>query len=215
MAQKQNKIDQRFGTNKYTEAESDRFVEEILALPGADTFGTKREIRILQTILLPGERVNAVTSGLMDGRTWLLASTDKRIILMDKNLGIGFKQMEIPLNMINAISYQVGALLSSITIHHGSSLMKINNVMRGSEKYFVDATNQAMREYTAGMYGNPQTTQMPQGVGAKAPEPTAPQTQPQADSFSVADEIRKLKELLDCGALTQEEFDAQKKKLLS
>ena len=31
----------------------------------------------------------------------------------------------------------------------------------------------------------------------------------------VADEIKKLKELLDCGALTQEEFDAQKKKLLN
>ena len=31
----------------------------------------------------------------------------------------------------------------------------------------------------------------------------------------VADEISKLKELLDCGALTQEEFDTQKKKLLN
>jgi len=32
---------------------------------------------------------------------------------------------------------------------------------------------------------------------------------------SVADEIKKLKELLDSGALTQAEFDAQKKKLLN
>ncbi len=32
---------------------------------------------------------------------------------------------------------------------------------------------------------------------------------------SVADELKKLKELLDSGALTQSEFDAQKKKLLS
>ena len=32
--------------------------------------------------------------------------------------------------------------------------------------------------------------------------------------YSVADEIKKLKELLDSGALTQAEFDAQKKKLL-
>ena len=33
--------------------------------------------------------------------------------------------------------------------------------------------------------------------------------------ISVADEIKKFKELLDMGAITQEEFDAQKKKLLS
>ena len=32
---------------------------------------------------------------------------------------------------------------------------------------------------------------------------------------SVADELKKLKELLDAGALTQAEFDAQKKKLLN
>jgi len=34
-------------------------------------------------------------------------------------------------------------------------------------------------------------------------------------SASVADEIKKLKELLDSGALTQAEFDLQKRKLLS
>jgi hypothetical protein len=32
--------------------------------------------------------------------------------------------------------------------------------------------------------------------------------------FSVADELKKLKELLDQGVITQEEFDTQKKKLL-
>ena len=34
------------------------------------------------------------------------------------------------------------------------------------------------------------------------------------DSFSVADEIGKLKKLMDDGALTKEEFEAQKKKIL-
>jgi hypothetical protein len=34
-------------------------------------------------------------------------------------------------------------------------------------------------------------------------------------AYSVADEIKKLKELLDAGAITQDEYDAQKKKLLS
>ena len=36
----------------------------------------------------------------------------------------------------------------------------------------------------------------------------------QVNNFSMADEIRKYKELLDMGAITQEEFDVKKKELL-
>lgn len=34
-------------------------------------------------------------------------------------------------------------------------------------------------------------------------------------SMSVADELKKLKDLLDQGIITQEEFDAQKRKLMA
>ena len=37
---------------------------------------------------------------------------------------------------------------------------------------------------------------------------------PAAEPASVADELLKFKQLLDMGAITQEEFDAQKKQLL-
>lgn len=37
---------------------------------------------------------------------------------------------------------------------------------------------------------------------------------PEISAISIADEIKKLKELLDIGAITQEEFDEQKQKLL-
>jgi hypothetical protein len=51
------------------------------------------------------------------------------------------------------------------------------------------------------------------------PEETAPQTAaPPAQPASVEDqysELMKLKELLDAGVLTQEEFDAQKQKILA
>ncbi len=56
----------------------------------------------------------------------------------------------------------------------------------------------------------------PEEKPRKAPAAEAPAA-PAADtvSYSVADEIRKLKELLDEGILSQEEFDAAKKDLLS
>ncbi len=44
--------------------------------------------------------------------------------------------------------------------------------------------------------------------------PAQPQAPPPAEPSSVADEIKKFKDLLDMGAITQEEFDAKKKQLL-
>jgi len=46
------------------------------------------------------------------------------------------------------------------------------------------------------------------------PEPEAPPSSPAATTLSVADELSKLKALLDDGILTPEEFDHKKKKLL-
>lgn len=50
----------------------------------------------------------------------------------------------------------------------------------------------------------------------KIDQPQIKQPKIQETQFvgSVADELKKLKEILDAGVLTQEEFDAQKKKLL-
>jgi len=49
---------------------------------------------------------------------------------------------------------------------------------------------------------------------AMAKTSTAPTGKVEKDMYDVADEIRELKDLLDDGILTQEEFDAKKKQLL-
>ena len=61
--------------------------------------------------------------------------------------------------------------------------------------------------------------QQPQSAPAAAPvyqPPVQPSPRPQSAPVfqDAADEIRKYKELLDMGAITQEEFDAMKKRLL-
>lgn len=180
------------------DSDFDAFYKRIRSLPGADVFGTKKEVKHLQSILLEGEVVNAVSSGLMNDRTWLMASTNKRVLLVNKNMLVGMQQMEVPLNHINAITYTTGIVFSTIIITHGASSMKIEQVAKGSEKYFVEATNKAIREYGV-------------NVNIVNPQPTQQST---SAPFSAADEIRKFKELLDMGAITQEEFDAKKKQLL-
>jgi hypothetical protein len=49
-------------------------------------------------------------------------------------------------------------------------------------------------------------------VPEQAPPPVAEVAAPPADSYA---ELMKLKELLDAGVLTQEEFDTEKQKILS
>ena len=61
---------------------------------------------------------------------------------------------------------------------------------------------------------DPDLTPKKKPVVIPAEAPAAP-VQPEEPVFSVADEIRKLKALMDEGLLTQEEFDEEKKKLLN
>ena len=51
--------------------------QQIKALASVDTFGTKKEIKYLPDILADDEAVLALTSGLMDGNTWLVVCTGK------------------------------------------------------------------------------------------------------------------------------------------
>lgn len=71
---------------------------------------------------------------------------------------------------------------------------KINALETGAG----DAQPYAAPQYAAPQYSAPQYT---------APRQRTP-------GFDVADELKKYKDLLDCGAITQEEFDAKKKQLL-
>lgn len=87
--------------------EYNRIAKEI----GDDQFFTKRELSHLPKILGDGEQVLAFTSGLMDGNTWLITLTDRRIIFLDKGLIYGLKQVTIDLDKINAVSGRPGFCL--------------------------------------------------------------------------------------------------------
>ena len=60
----------------------------------------------------------------------------------------------------------------------------------------------------------PQQSQQPQAAPYQPPVQTPPRPQAAPVVQDAADEIRKYKELLDMGAITQEEFDAKKRQLL-
>ena len=63
---------------------------QIDALGETDTFGTKKEIKYLPDVMDPDdETIMAITSGFMDGNTWLVVCTNRRILFIDKGLIFG------------------------------------------------------------------------------------------------------------------------------
>lgn len=156
-----------------------------------DTFGTKKEIRNLPEILLPDEEVKALTSGMMDGNTWLIVCTNRRVIFLDKGMFFGVKQLDTPLEKINSIEHRTGIMFGQIAIWDGASKMIIKNVMKGSVKPFVRILNAELEKVRRG---------------------TSPVVvEKNAD---VAGQLQKLADLKQQGVLTEEEFQTQKKKLL-
>ena len=168
---------------------------EIAALGEVDLFGTAKEVSHLPEILHDDENIKYLTSGLMDGTTWLVICTQKRVLLLDHGFLFGFKQSEMNLENINSISFQTGLLFGSIEIWHGGARMLIENCDKKTVKPFTDAVNAAMQAIKKG-----------QGSASQAPVTSS--------SDDVVSQLERLAALLEKGILSQEEFQAQKKKLL-
>lgn len=155
-----------------------------------DFYGTKKEVKELPNIIHDDELITYATSGFWKGNTWLIVSTNKRILFLDKGMFFGLKQIEIPINKINSIGFKKGLILGEIEIWDGASKMKIENVSKDTLSPFVDAVNKTRNKIDT-LNNNTKS------------------------QISAADEILKFKSLLDQGIISQEEFDKKKKDLLN
>ncbi|MBR3553164.1 MAG: SHOCT domain-containing protein [Clostridia bacterium] len=116
--------------------------------------------------------------------------TDKRIY---GKTSFG-RRVDLPLDSISAVG--VGAF-RSIAVATSSGKIKFGFIENRDEIHTVIGNLLVQRQ------NRPQQT---------APVPPAPAAQPV--SQSAADELKKYKDLLDSGVITQDEFDAKKKQLL-
>lgn len=161
---------------------------------GDDQFFTKKELNHLPEVLMDGEQVLAFTSGLMDGNTWLITLTDKRIIFLDKGMIYGLKQTTIDLDKVNSVSGQTGLLFGKIIIEDGASSRSINNVWKSTVVKFTNKVRDAIE-------ARKQTSRAPQVATSKTDD-------------DIVSKLERLATLLEKGILSQEEFATQKQKLL-
>ena len=171
----------------------DEIQDEINNLPCKDSWGTRKEISELPKLLHIDEHIKAMTSGFVDGNTWLIVCTNRRVLMLDKGMIYGLELIDIPLDRINSISHTKGLIFGTISITDGAKTRTIENIDKNTVSYFADIVNKEIELFKQSK--NTQPTQV-------------------VNSVSVADELIKFKQLLDIGVLTQEEFDIKKKELL-
>lgn len=100
----------------------------------------------------------------------------------------GKKFTEFPLDKITDLTYSQKLLLANVSFSSGFSRVEVKNINKKDVPILVDKIKLSI---------------------LKNKSVTA-----DINDTSIADELKKFKELLDLGAITQEEFEIQKSKLL-
>ena len=162
-------------------------IKQMLSNCGAYIVGTKKEVKELPNIIGDDEIITYATSGWYDGHTWLVVSTSKRIIFLDKGMLFGVNQIEIPLGKVNAIKYKKRLFMGEVEIWDGASMYKVKNISKKTLIPSVNAVNDSIGEFEKSQ---------------------------KSSGSSIADELVKLKKLMDEGVITQGEFNKKKKELL-
>lgn len=157
-----------------------------------------KHFSVVENTLLPDEEVLCVFIGLHNyvsstkhDNNFAYAITNKRIIMGQKKV-IGQVCQIVSLENVNDITYKAGLLFGVITI---DTIKETFNVAlsKNIAKNVYDIVHKTFYDLQ-----NNQSTQVSSCIGS-----------------SPIQQVKELKELLDIGAITQEEFDIKKKQLLN
>jgi len=165
--------------------------EQIKNLGEFDQWFTKKEMKYLPEVIDEGEEIKAMTSGVHEGNTWLVVVATRRVLFLDKGMIYGLKQTEMPLAQITSVSHATGLMFGEIEIDTAGGKKKIETI----SKKDVTKVAAIISDLVKQIHSNANTTQA-------------------AQQLDLASRLEKLAELKEKGILTEEEFLAQKAKLL-
>lgn len=165
-------------------------IEETIKMAGlGKKKAMKKQIDLFESKLNgQGEKLIAVCASMKGAQQ--LYVTDQRIVLHEIKGLLSNNEVSIPLSSINSINIISKFVHSTIEIISSGNAAVINNVP---------------------IHLATEIKNIVEGLKVDSKKSTNANPNPQND---VADELIKLKGLVDSGILTQEEFDAKKKQLL-
>ncbi|EMN5657728.1 PH domain-containing protein [Providencia rettgeri] len=188
----------------YKNASKDELAKEFKRLAkeiGDTPLGVKKEFYHLPQILSDGESPISIVSGMMDGNTWLITLTNKRVIFLDKGMVFGLKQVDVNLDDIVSVGGKTGMLMGDIIVSTSGQNYKISNVVKATVIPFTNLVNKAKEDkknHTSNKTNYNQETK--QAISTD-------------DDF--ISKLERLATLKEKGILSEEEFLQQKNKLLN
>jgi hypothetical protein len=184
-------IDYKIATKQQLLAEFERLKK----LSKDSGFFTKKEFLHFPEIAMSDETPIAISSGHMDGKTWLIILTNHRVIFLDKGMFFGLKQIAINLSHISSVGGQTKILFGQIVIAADGHTYTVENVDKDNVIPFTNMVKEAMEAVKQ----NGTNTQ---------------QIQQQNANNDPYERLEKLATLKEKGIITEEEFQAQKAKIL-
>ena len=173
-----------------------------------DSFGTKKELRALPEYLEADEVVLALTSGIMSQtetsnsfdfgtNTWLVVLTTDRFLFLDAAmLTSSVDTQSIRHDHVQAVSASQGFMFGKIQIDLGSRMLVIDNCNKATVKVMANLANKWIKKISQ----NKNNPAAPVAIESQTP---------------LLDLLERLDTLNKLGALSQEEFDEAKTKLLN
>jgi len=173
-----------------------------------DSFGTKKELRALTEYLEPDEVVFALTSGIMSQtdtsnsfdfgtNTWLVVLTSDRFLFLDAAiLTKSVDSQSIRHDHVQAVSASQGFMFGKIQVDLGSRMLVIDNCHKSTVKAMASLANKWIKELSNKKHNVNVTT---------IAESRTP----------LLDLLERLDKLFTLGALTEQEFNNSKNKLLN
>lgn len=166
--------------------------EQFIKAGVSDLFGTKKEVKALPELLDEDEIVLYATSGFVDKGTVLVVITDKRLVFVNRGLIYGTDFKEISFDHVNAVSYSKGIALAKVSITNGANVTLIEQVSKNNAPILVQKLKYAIEQQ----------------------ETASTHVTVDNSGDNSVNNLRNLKQLLDDGVITQEDFDAKKKQIL-
>jgi len=145
--------------DKYAEFTKNNDWKSICKLNGIDldSFGTKKELKVLPEYLEDGEVVFALTSGIMSQtetsnafdwgtNTWLVALTNERFLLLDHAmLSSSVDTQSIRHNSVQAVSASQGIMFGKIQVDLGARVVVIDNCQKATVKVLANLANKWLK----------------------------------------------------------------------
>lgn len=191
---------------EYTKAQNWKAICDLNNVP-FDSFGTRKEIKVLSNYLEKDEVVFALTSGIMGQtstsnsldfgmNTWLVALTSDRFLFLDHALMTSSVDTQsVRHDHVQAVSSSQGWMFGKISVDLGSRMIVIDNCVKATVSIMAILANK--------------------WIGELKQKGTNSQSASASIEESPLDKLEKLAKLHAMGALSEEEFKFAKEKILA